>query len=69
MVKIRVYGLTELGRRIASTKDGNDEETRVLQFIRENRTVTDDELEVAGGESYIVRHLKERGLVKELTQG
>ena len=66
---MRVFGLTELGRRIASTKDGSDEETRVLQFIKENRAVTDDELEVIGGESYMVRHLKERGLVKELTQG
>lgn len=66
---MRVYALTELGKRIASTKDGSDESLRVLQFIKENRTVTDSELEVVGGESYIVRHLKERGLVKELTQG
>jgi len=64
---MRVFGLTELGKRIVSTRDGSDEEMRVLQFLRENRTGTDDELEVAGGEMYILRQLKDRGLVRELT--
>lgn len=69
MVKIRVFALTELGKRIALTKNGDDEEMRVLQFLKENRTGTDDELSVAGGERYTIRRLKERGLLKELTTG
>ena len=67
VVRIRVYALTELGKKIALTKNGDDEEIRVLQFLKENRTGTDDELSVAGGERYTIRQLKERGLIKELT--
>ena len=64
---MRVYGLTSLGKKIASTKEGGDEEMRVLQFLRENRTGTDGELEVVGGEGYVLRRLKDRGLIQELT--
>jgi len=69
VVKIRVYGLTKLGKKIATTKDGSDETMRVLQFLRENRTGTSDELEIVGGESYILKRLKKEGLVRELTTG
>lgn len=65
--KIRVFALTELGKRIASKGAGDDEEIRVLQFLSSNKASTSDEVEVAGGERYILRRLKERGLVKELT--
>ena len=65
---MRVYALTELGKRIASKGEGSDEEVRVLQFLKSNKASTDDEVEVSGGERYILRHLVERGLVKELTQ-
>ena len=64
---MRVFGLTKLGGRIATTREGDGEELRVLQFLKENKTGTDDELEVVGGESYVLRKLKERGLVRELT--
>lgn len=64
---MRVYGLTELGKKIASAKSGNDEEMRVLQFLRDNRTGTEDELQIAGGERYVMRKLTKQGLVRELT--
>ena len=64
---MRVFSLTELGKRIASTRDGDDEELRVLQFLKSNKTATDSELEVAGGERYTIRQLVSRGLIKELT--
>ncbi len=63
---MRLFALTEAGKT-ASTRDGSDEESRVLRYLRENKTGTDDELEVVGGERYIMRSLKEHGLVKELT--
>ena len=66
MVKIRVYALTELGRRIAKTKDGTSDELKLLQYLRENKTATGDELDIIG-ERWVVRRLKERGLVRELT--
>jgi len=64
---MRIFGLTSLGKKVASTKEGSNEEMRILQFLRESRTGTEDELEVVGGESYILRRLKSQGLIQELT--
>jgi len=63
---MRIYGLTKLGKKQAQ-KDLGGIEMKVLHYIRENKTVTDDELYVIGGERYILRRLKDRGLVEELT--
>ena len=64
---MRLFALTEAGKIAAKRDSGDDEESRVLSFLRQEQTATDDELEVVGGESYVMRQLKERGLVKELT--
>lgn len=64
---MRVYGLTKLGRQIVQSKDGTSEEMRVLQYIQGNKTATDSELEVVGGDLYTLRVLKTRGLITELT--
>ena len=64
---MRVYTLTELGRKVAATKNGASEEMRVLHFLYNNRTATDSELEVVGGEKWLLRRLIQRGLVRELT--
>jgi len=64
---MRVYSLTKLGERVISTRDGSsDDEMKILQYIWENKTATDTELDVVG-ERWMIRRLKERGLVKELT--
>ncbi|KKL03930.1 hypothetical protein LCGC14_2621240, partial [marine sediment metagenome] len=52
---MRIFGLTDLGKKVASTKEGDDEEMRTLQYLRENKTGTDSELEVVGGEGYVLR--------------
>ena len=67
MVEVRIFSLTKLGKKVAGTKEGGDAEMRVLQFLKENRTGTEDELEVAGGERWILRGLQKRGLILELT--
>lgn len=65
---IRIYGLTKLGKKITSNgASGDGEEVKVLQYLRENRTATDSELEVVGGERWLLKRLKSRGLVQELT--
>ncbi len=64
---MRVYALTQLGKKVTSTREGSsDDEIRILQHIRENKTATDTELDVVG-DRWLVRRLKERGLIKELT--
>jgi hypothetical protein len=64
---VRVFALTDLGKKVTSRDTEGGEEMRVLHYIRENETVTDDELELVGGR-WMVRNLKKRGLIKELTQ-
>jgi hypothetical protein len=64
---MHVYALTDLGKKVVSRCEGGGTEMKVLSYIRENRTVTSDELEVVGG-SDVIYGLKRRGLVKELTQ-
>lgn len=64
---MRVYALTKLGRDVTRDPRGGDDETRVLQYLRNNKTGTEDQLEVVGGERWILRRLKGQGLVKELT--
>ena len=39
---------------------------KVLNFLRENKTSTEDELECVGSERWILRRLEERGLIQEL---
>lgn len=64
---MKVYGLTKLGWKIASTKYEDTEEFKVLSYLKDNKTGTSSELEIIGGESYVLRKLKERGLIQELT--
>ena len=63
---MRVYSLTELGKKVTRSMDGSGDEMRVLNYLRDNKTATDDQLDVVG-ERWVVRGLKKRGLVKELT--
>lgn len=64
---MKVFALTKLGRRVASTHEGSDDEMRVLHYLRDNKTATDDEIEVACGGRWALRKLKSRGLIIELT--
>lgn len=56
-----------MGRKVAATKEGNDAEIKTLQYLRDYKTGTEDELYVVGGERHVLRKLKDRGLVVELT--
>ena len=66
---MRAFALTKLGQRLARDGAGDSpEERRVLQYLDEHKTASDDDLEVAGGPRWVVRRLKREGLVMELTQ-
>lgn len=67
VVSTRVYALTMLGKRVtADGTYGGSEEGKILDYLRDNKTATDDQLDVVG-ERWLVRRLKQRGLIKELT--
>lgn len=65
---VRVYTLTDTGRKVVTRDAGStsSDEMRVLNYLRDNKSATDDQLDVVA-ERWVVRSLKEHGLVKELT--
>ena len=63
---MRVFALTQLGKKMASSRWENTDEFRVLSYLKDNKTGTDSELDVIGGR-HILRKLRDRGLIKELT--
>jgi len=63
---VEVYALTELGRKVARDKQGDGDEMRVLHFIRDHKTATNEELGIVA-DSYVVKHLVREGLAKKLT--
>ena len=65
---MQVYALTKLGKRIASTKNYDSDEIRVLQFIKANKRATSDELEgLVDTPRLVTRRLKEQSMIVELT--
>ena len=61
---MKVFTLSKLGKRVSSG-EGSTDEMRVLHKIRDMGKVRDDEL--MGDDIYIIRKLKDNGLVMELT--
>ena len=62
----KVYGTTELGRKMLRGGEGlSPDEKKVLQYIRDNKAVTDDALSVVG-DRWTIRKLKDMQLIKEL---
>ena len=64
----RIFALTKLGKRAYKDSSIDGDELRVLEYLKENHSASDDQLSVIGGERYILRQLKRRGLITELTQ-
>jgi len=66
---MKFYGLTRLGKRVAksNSEETNPEEMGVLKYLRSHKTATDDEIEINCGNKWVLRGLKNRGLIRELT--
>lgn len=66
---MKIYALTRLGKQVAkSGEDGkNPEEMAILKYLRSHKTADDDEIEVNCGNRWLLRGLKRRGLIQELT--
>ena len=65
---MKIFGLTRLGRRVARKGNwDNNEELEMLKYLRRHKTASDDELEINCGGAWALRHLKNKGLVVELT--
>jgi len=65
---MKVFALTKLGKRIASTKTYDTDEMRVLQFIKANKRATSDELDgLVDAPRLVCRRLKDQSMIVELT--
>ncbi len=63
----KIYTLTKLGKRAYKDCSVSREELGILEYLKENKSASEDQLEVVGGERWILRGLEKRGLIKELT--
>ena len=63
----KIYCLTKLGRRVYRNGSLSEEEMRVVGHLRENKSASDDQLEVVGGSRWLLGGLERRGMIKELT--
>ena len=64
----RIYVTTKKGRRVLRDDSLGGDELRILQYIRDNKSASSSQLEVVGGEGWMVRSLQRRKLIKELTE-
>ena len=63
----KIFALTKLGKRACRESSVDGDELRVLEYLKENHSASGDQLEIAGGERWVLRRLKKRGLITELT--
>lgn len=63
----RIYALTKVGKRAYRDGSVDGDELRVLEYLKANRSASEDQLEIVGGERWVLRRLKSRGLITELT--
>lgn len=63
----KIFALTRLGKRAYRESSVEGDELRVLEYLKENHSASDDQLEIVGGEGWVLRGLKKHGLIKELT--
>ena len=62
----KVYTLTKKGKRVCKDGSLNGTEGKILGYIRENKSASEDQLEIAGGEGWLLRSLKRHGYIKEV---
>ena len=64
---MRVFALSQLGKKVASKGVGDDEERQLLSYLQENKTGTEDELGIVASK-HTLRKLVRQDLVRELTK-
>jgi len=62
-----LYGLTKLGKKVYKNPSLDPDEMRIINYLKENKSVSSDQLEVIGGERWLIRRLEKRGFIKEFT--
>jgi hypothetical protein len=65
LFNVKVYGITELGKKVLRSGNSPAEEERVLQYVKDYRTASDDALDVVA-DRWIVTKLVGGKLLKEL---
>jgi len=65
---MRLYAITALGDRIRKDRSGDSEVLRVLDYLYENKTASQDQLEVGGADIFTLKSMARHGLIQELTQ-
>ena len=60
-----VYSLTKKGKKVYKNPCLSGEEMRIINYIKDNKIASEDQLEVAGGELWVVKSLARHGYIKK----
>ena len=60
-----LYSLTKKGRKMYRNPILDPDEMKIINFLKENKSATKDQLEVITDEGWLVRSLDRRGFIKE----
>ena len=63
----RIFTYSKLGKRAYRDNSVDEDEFRVLEHLVANKSASEDQLEIIGGERWRLRDMKKKGLVLELT--
>lgn len=63
----KVYVLTKAGRRVYRDQSLDGDEMRVIEYLKDSKSGSDDQLEVVGGSRWLLRSMVGSKLIKELT--
>ena len=64
---MKVYSLTSVGKEVVRNRTGDADTLRVLDFLYDNKTATEEELAIAG-ERWKIRSLRRHGLIRQLNE-
>ena len=62
---MKVFVLTDVGKKVVRNRTGDADTLRVLDFLYDNKTATEEELAIAG-ERWKIRSLKRHGLINQI---
>ena len=63
----KIYALTKAGRKVCRDQSLDGDEMKIIEYLKDNKSASDDQLEIIGGSRWLLRSMEGNHLIKELT--
>jgi len=64
---MKVFILTDVGKKVVKNRTGDTDTLRILDFLYENHTASEEDLAIAG-EKWRIRSLRRHGLIRQVNE-